>query len=100
MNITARVAGLATLALAALPVAALSTAAYAQAPSAYERVYVGDLNMASAAGKTAFAHRVDHVARHFCANERNLDLQTACQAGVRTEANEKAATSVRFASRS
>jgi UrcA family protein len=95
-NFTARIAGLATLALAALPIAALSTAAHAQAA---ERVHVADLNLASAAGKATFETRVDTVARRFCRDERNLDLKAACQAGVRTEANEKASTSVQMASR-
>ncbi|MFI4965555.1 MAG: UrcA family protein [Caulobacterales bacterium] len=99
MTITARVAGLATLALAALPVAALTTAAHAQTAVPHERVYIGDLKLGSASDRAIFAYRVDHVARKFCANEKNLDLKAACQSGVRIEANERAASNVQFASR-
>src|SRR6185437_13765967 len=95
-NFTARIAGLATLALAALPVAALTTAAHAQGA---EHVHIADLNLATAAGKATFESRVDAAARNFCHDERNLDLKAACQAGVRTEANEKASTNVQMASR-
>jgi UrcA family protein len=100
---TARFASVATLALAALPIVALSTAVHAQgaAPQyGHESVQVADLNMASAAGKAVFAQRVDTAARHFCSTEHNLTLRAACQAGVRTEANEKATASIQFASRS
>jgi UrcA family protein len=100
---TARFAGFATLALAALPVVALSTSAHAADASpqyAHESVQVSDLNMASASGKAAFAQRVDAAARHFCVTEHNLTLKSACQTGVRTEANEKATAAVQFASRS
>jgi UrcA family protein len=95
-NFAVRIAGLATLALAALPIAALSTAAHAQGA---ERVHVADLNLASAAGRATFQTRVDTAARHFCRDERNLDAKAACQAGVRTEANEKASANVQMASR-
>jgi UrcA family protein len=93
-KITARIAGIATLALAVLPAAALTTTAHAG-----ERVRTSDLNMASASGRAAFDHRVDHAAKQLCGVERNLTLKAACQAGVHTEANEKAATAVQFASR-
>lgn len=95
-NFTARIAGIATLALAVLPAAALSTAAHAQGA---ERVRVADLNLATASGKAAFETRVDHAARQFCSAEHNLTLKAACQAGVRTEAKEKISTDVQFASR-
>jgi UrcA family protein len=93
-KITARVAGIATLALAVLPIAALTTAAHAG-----ERVRTGDLNMASAAGRAAFEQRVDHAAKQLCGVERNLTNKAACNAGVHAEANEKAAAAVQFASR-
>ena len=102
MNVTARIASMATLALAAVPFAALSTASHAQtAPSGYTResVRIGDLNLASVSGKATFDHRVDHAVRHFCSTEKNLSQQTACQTAVRAEANEKAAANVQFASR-
>jgi UrcA family protein len=99
-NITARIAGVATLALAILPVAALSTA-HAETATPYfaERVHIADLNLASGAGKATFAQRVDQAAQRFCRNERSLDLRAACQAAVRTEANEKAGSTVQMASR-
>ena len=93
-KITSRVAGIATLALAVLPMAALTTAAHAA-----EHVRTGDLNMASASGRAAFEQRVDHAAKQLCGVEHNLTLKAACNAGVHTEANEKAAASVQFASR-
>ncbi len=92
-----RVAGLATLALGMLPIVALSTAAHAQ--TAHQSVRVSDLNLSSATGQAAFASRVDAAARQFCRDERDLTLKAACQAGIRSEANEKAATSVQLASR-
>jgi len=99
-NVTARIAGIATLALAILPVAALSTA-HAETATPYfaQRVAVGDLNLASGAGKATFAQRVDRAAQRFCSNERSLDLRAACQAAVRTEANEKASSAIQMASR-
>jgi UrcA family protein len=94
-NYTARIAGLATLALAALPIAALSTAAHAQAG----RIQVADLNLASASGKATFERRADAVATHFCRAEHNLTQRSACQAGIRREADDKLAAGVQFASR-
>lgn len=93
-KITSRVAGLATLALAVLPIAALTTAAHAG-----ERVRVADLNLATSAGQAAFANRVDQAATNFCRTERDLTAKAACQAGIRAEANEKAAQTVQLASR-
>jgi UrcA family protein len=98
INVTARIAGLATLALAALPVAALTTAAHAQGV-AHQTVQVADLNLATAAGKAAFDRRVEAAARRFCTSERGMDMQASCRAGVRAEANEKAATNVQLATR-
>ena len=94
-TLTSCFAGAAAVVLASLPVAAQGTAAHAG-----ERVHTGDLNMASAAGRAAFDHRVEHAANRLCATERNLTVKTACQAGVHAEANEKAAASnIQFASR-
>ena len=98
----ARLASVATLALATVPVAALSTAAHAQNADihyASQRVRVADLNLASPAGKAAFADRVEIASRHLCVTEKNLNLRAACQAAVRTEANEKAVAGVQMASR-
>ena len=80
-NFTVRTASL-TLALIALPL----TAAYAQ-PS----VRVGDLNLASDAGKAAFAHRMDVAADQACGNEKNFSIQYACKSAVRAEVTEKLA---------
>jgi UrcA family protein len=100
-NYTARIASVATLALALLPVAALSTAhaGNAQVPYAAQSVRVSDLNLSSASGKAILAQRADTAARNFCRDERRLDVQAACQAGVRAEVNEKAASNKQFASR-
>jgi UrcA family protein len=99
-NYTARIAGIATLALALLPVAALSTAhaATASAPAA-QSVQISDLNLASASGQAIFAQRTDAAAYHFCRDERRLDARAACQAGVRAEVAEKASSNTQFASR-
>ena len=100
-NYTARIAGIATLALALLPVAALSTAhaANASVPYAAQSVRVSDLNLASASGKATLAQRTDAAARHFCRDERSLDARAACQAGVRAEVSEKASCNMQYASR-
>jgi UrcA family protein len=101
-TLTARIASVATLALAALPFAALTTAAHAATPStgyAQESVRVGDLNLGSSADRATFDRRVGHAATQVCAREHNLGMKAACEAGVRTEAQEKAAANVQFASR-
>ena len=101
-NYTARIASVATLALAVLPIAALTTAAHAgnaSVPYAAQRVQVSDLNLASATGKATLAQRTDAAARHFCRDEKSLDAKAACQAGVRAEVSEKASNAVQFASR-
>lgn len=101
MNITARIASVATLALAILPAAALSTAHAETANThyAHQTVRVADLNLASATGKAAFDQRIETAARRFCASERGMDMQAACRAGVRVEAKEKAVVNVQFADR-
>ena len=87
-NFAARIAGAATLALAALPIAALATGAHA-APA--HAVKVADLNLFTDAGDAAFKQRVSITARDFCRNEKVLDANDACRAGVRQEMNEKVA---------
>ena len=96
-NYTARIASVATLALALLPVAALSTAhaGNAQVPYAAQSVQVSDLNLASASGKAVLAQRADTAARHFCRDEKSLDVKAAC----RSEVTEKASSNMQFASR-
>ena len=100
-NYTARIASVATLALALVPAVALSTAhaANAQVPYAAQSVQVSDLNLASASGKAMLARRADAAARHFCRDERLLDVKAACQAAVRSEITEKASSNTQFASR-
>lgn len=100
-NYTARIASVATLALALLPAVALSTAhaANSAVPYVAQSVQVSDLNLASASGKAMLAQRTDAAARHFCRDERNLKAKSACQAGVRAEVSEKATSNVQFASR-
>jgi UrcA family protein len=95
---TARIAGVATLALAVLPAAALTTAAHAGSyvPA---KVAMADLNLASAAGKQAFVQRADAAARRFCSNETSLSGLSACRAGVKSEIDEKAGSEIRLASR-
>jgi UrcA family protein len=95
-TLISRIAGFATLALAVTPMAALVTPAHA---AGQERVYVSDLNMASAAGKATFDQRVDHAVRHFCSTEHDLTQRAACQSAVRDEANAKASSNLQYASR-
>jgi len=98
MNLTARIASIATLALAAVPAAALSTNAYAAA-APQTSVQVADLNLDSASGQAVYQQRLGAAAHRFCSRETTLDLQAACAAGVRDEVNAKLASSVRLASR-
>ncbi len=95
-TLIARIAGFATLALAAAPVVALVTPAHA---AGQERVYVSDLNLNTAAGKATYEQRVDHAARHFCSTEHSFSQRAACQTAVRQEADAKAASNMQFASR-
>ena len=101
-TLTAKIASIATLALAALPFAALTTVAHAETAStgyAQQSIRVGDLNMAAPSGQAKFASRVDHAATQVCAREHNLGIKRACEAGVRTEAHEKANANLQLASR-
>ncbi|WP_372782604.1 UrcA family protein [Phenylobacterium sp.] len=81
-HFTTRIAGLAALALGVT----LAAAAHAQ-----PTVQISDLNLASAAGQAAFAHRTDVAADQVCGDERNLSIQFACKAAVRAEVTEKLA---------
>jgi UrcA family protein len=96
-NFTARIAGVATLALAALPVAALSTAHAATYVPASVRV--ADLDLSTSAGKAAFDQRTQAAARHFCSREMALDIKAGCEAAVRAEVADKAMSEIRLASR-
>jgi UrcA family protein len=77
---------IAALTLIAMPLAAFSAPAQAQ-PS----VRIGDLDLASAAGQAAFAHRLNVAADQVCGDEKNLSIQYACKTGVRAEVSEKLA---------
>jgi UrcA family protein len=96
-NFTARIAGVATLALAVLPVAALSTAhASTRAPVS---VHVADLDLSTADGRSALVARTDTAAHLYCRSEVSLGMKAACEAGVRSEVAEKARADIRLASR-
>lgn len=84
-NFASRVAGVATLALAALPMAALSTAAHAA-----ETVKVSDLNLTTAEGAAALHGRIERAAMKFCADRRGAAEWQSCRDGVRAELTEKA----------
>jgi UrcA family protein len=90
-NAASRIAGLATLALAALPIAALATGAHA-APVA---VKVGDLNLNSAEGLATFHRRAEAAATTYCrANQSGgvrINEVKACKTGVRAEMADKLA---------
>jgi UrcA family protein len=86
-----RIAGLATLALAALPIAALTTTAYA-APAA---VKASDLNLNTAAGMATFQQRAHWVAKEFCRDAARagskIDASAECRAAVKAEIQDKLA---------
>lgn len=81
MNITTRIAGVATLALALLPVVSLSVA-QAAAPV---RLHPAALTPA------AYSETIGTVVRRFCGDEKRLSERAACESAVRTEAQEKLA---------
>ncbi|MET0273674.1 MAG: UrcA family protein [Phenylobacterium sp.] len=88
-NAASRIAGLATLALAALPIAAISTTAHA-APVA---VKVSDIDLNSTAGLAAFHQRAEAAAHSFCRTalqpKSPLRGPASCRAAIRTELAEK-----------
>ncbi|WP_374471307.1 UrcA family protein [Phenylobacterium sp.] len=88
-NFASRIAGVATLALAALPFAAISTAA-AAAPVA---VKVADLDLNSAQGLATFEARAEKAANAYCAanglGARPVGDVAACRAAVRQEIQDK-----------
>jgi len=61
------------------------------ATRAHASVRIADLNLASTAGKAAFAHRMNVAASQVCGDERDLTIRHACQVAVRTEVTEKLA---------
>lgn len=98
-HVASRIAGIATLALAALPIAALSTAAHA-APVV---VKVADLDLNSAAGVAAFSQRVEAAAYSYCRSSLQtkspLRNPASCRAAIRTELIQKLPTA-QYAQRS
>jgi len=88
-NFAAKIAGVATLALAAVPVAALSTAAQANPTSV--KVAIADLDLSSKSGMSAFDQRVARAGHQLCREERTLSAQDNCALAVRMEAREKLA---------
>jgi UrcA family protein len=88
-DFTARLAGVFMLTLAAVPLAAGAASVAQAAPVA---IRVADLDLKSASGQAAFAHRADRVAREICADARAGHLRdVACEAAVKREAVEKLA---------
>ncbi len=86
---TSTLAGVATLALAALPMFALATAANAATPVA---VKVADIDTLSPEGARIYDQRVDKAAVRFCrinnANSR-LTERVDCQNAVHAEMSDK-----------
>ena len=82
IQFTPRIAGVATFAV---------TSALALAAQAQPSVRVGDLNLATVAGKATFDHRVNVAADQVCGDERNFSIRDACEAAVRSEVGEKLA---------
>jgi UrcA family protein len=88
MNATNRIAGLATLVLAAIPALALTSAAHAASIS----VKVSDLNLNTPAGVTEMNHRINAAANAYCAQRVVTGTRLAsssCKAAVREEISQK-----------
>ena len=88
---TARIAGLATLALAVLPAAALTNGIMTTAAHA-ETVRFADLNLASAEGQATLAQRADRAASGFCADRHDVGYRVACERAVHEEIQDKLAS--------
>jgi len=100
MNISNTIAGLATLALAAIPAFALGTAAHA----APVTVSVADLDLSTPAGVAQMNERIEVAAIRFCANQQavtgsHMKKTTACRQAVRDELTEKLSTGKSYATR-
>ncbi len=85
-SFTNRLAGLATLALAALPIAALSTTAHAASA-----VQVKDLNLLTPQGNAVLQQRMKAATIKYCATRKVITDRQACHAGVTAELTQKAA---------
>jgi UrcA family protein len=91
-NLPAKLAGVATLALAVLPVAALTTAAHAQ--PAPQHIEIGDLDLSTKAGVAAFDERVQRVSWQMCRDAADLRARAACQSAIHEEARDKLAEAI------
>lgn len=85
-SLTNRLAGLATLGLAALPMTALSTAAQA-APAT---VVVKDLNLLTPQGNAILEKRISAATLKYCVGRKPITATQACHEGVRAELAQKA----------
>lgn len=85
-SLTNRLAGFATLALAALPISALSTAAHA-APAA---VVVKDLDLLTPQDNAVLLQRINTASVKYCIGRKGVSNVQACREGARAELTEKA----------
>lgn len=86
MKISNTIAGVATLALAAIPMLALGSNAFAAQPVT---VQVADLDVSTPAGAREFERRTNAAASEFCGPGMRLSEHVACKAAVRAEVTEK-----------
>lgn len=88
-NFASRIAGVATLALAALPLAAIATTADARPVT----VQVSDIDLNSAQGLAAYERRAEKAAYDFCRDARRevgpLSRAASCRKAVLAELNDK-----------
>lgn len=98
-KISNTIAGLATLALAAVPMFAIGSAAHA-APVA---VQVADLNLTSPEGAKELNRRIDIAAASFCADQKPVTgtrlSNGSCKKAVREEISMKLKASATYAAR-
>jgi len=66
--------------------AATGAASSAQAEDQLVRIQVGDLNMNTPQGRSAFDFRISRAARQLCEDRSDLDSNMACRRAVREEA--------------
>jgi UrcA family protein len=88
MQVSNAIAGIATLALAAIPMFALGTAAHAAQPVV---VQVADLDVSTAAGARELDRRINTAASQFCEGSTRLTENASCKAAVRAEVSDKMA---------
>jgi UrcA family protein len=88
MQVSNAIAGIATLALAAIPMFALGTAAHAAQPVV---VQVADLDVSTPAGARELDRRINTAASQFCEGATRLAETVSCKAAVRAEVSDKMA---------